>query len=198
MTNQLKEKQPDLLAMAHNIEELSSNMLKQQRRLNELEENITNVFLAHNHTNFMTLQSLQKQFNQTIAEKQTIQEQLTAVYSSTSWKLTGPLRSAGDALGKTKKLFKSSVKFCIKVTIRLLSLVPGLKKLGGKILNSTPYLKARLVRIVWGNVALQPLETPPHAATQAWTPPPPLPIIRQSLSPRGQEIFKLLRAAVEE
>lgn len=201
MTDLIKEKQPVLLAMAHNIEELSSSMQNQQHRLNMLEENMTHAVLTFNHTNFMTLQSLQAQLNQAIAEKQTIQAQLAAVYSSTSWKLTGPLRSTGDALRKTKNLFKSCVKFGIKVTIRMLSVIPGVKKLGGKVLNATPSLKARLARLVWGTVALPPLEVsavPPHAVAPAWTPPPPLPIIRQSLSPQGQEIFKLLRDAIEE
>jgi O-antigen chain-terminating methyltransferase len=83
---------------------------------------------------------------------------LQAVYRSTSWRLTAPLRWVSRGLrGKGVAPAKQALKQQVKRAVRYAYRQPALRRLAVAIVNRVPRLKARLVPYVAAAAASQPV-----------------------------------------
>jgi hypothetical protein len=121
-----------------------------------------------------------------MTEKQ-LREQLDAVYASTSWKITSPLRlcvslmkSGGFRLGSPKK-------YLVAILYRALS-QPQLRLWGQRLFRRFPKLKARVKRVI--------LKFNSKALSD-FSPKFPVSKTEQGLSLSSRTILKKLRSAIE-
>jgi SAM-dependent methyltransferase len=85
--------------------------------------------------------------------------QLQAVYRSTSWRITAPIRSVKLALrGKGLASTKRATKAALQGGARYASRRPWLHWLALAVLNRMPRLKARLVSVVAASMSAQPVD----------------------------------------
>ncbi|MES2106914.1 MAG: hypothetical protein V4634_23050 [Pseudomonadota bacterium] len=76
-----------------------------------------------------------------------LREQLKAVYSSTSWKLTAPLRYCSALFGPGRS-FTASLRRILFALIRGFGKLPLVRKSGAQILKLLPGLRSRVRRVV--------------------------------------------------
>ncbi len=109
-----------------------------------------------------------------------------ALMSSTSWRVTAPLRFIGNSARQLKAggLWRNGLRLLIRHGALYVSRRPRLRKAALSVLSRFPLLKARLRNVGFGQVES------PQASPQ------PLPGVAQ-LTLRGQQIYSDLNAAVE-
>jgi O-antigen chain-terminating methyltransferase len=106
--------------------------------------------------------------------------QLHAVYESTSWRITAPMRITGLVLkGQGKAVGKGALKRVIRRTAAFGEKHPLFKRVAVSALNRVPGVKQRLIPVVSGTV------TPSQPRPRPDAPP-------QGLSPRAQQIHAAL------
>ena len=134
---------------------------------------------SHEYSNQVT-DALQAQYNQVLSDKNHLQWLLSAVYDSTSWKITGPLRNLGDLLKSQQRKCGSVVHFFIKVLVDCLTLAPLRSLLSKK--RATTKTATRVSAQHEPTLPVTPEDT--DRLTHD--------ILRQTLPPRAQAIYKKL------
>ncbi|MCA8421898.1 methyltransferase domain-containing protein [Burkholderia seminalis] len=114
-------------------------------------------------------------------EAQQTAEQLQAVYNSTSWRVTAPMRSVVTYARGAKASCKARVRGALFRGIAYANRNPQLRRLAVQVLNRMPGMKQRLVRIIVGAPA-QPAQRKP--------------IDDDGLTPRAREAFTALKSAL--
>ena len=110
--------------------------------------------------------------------------QLQAVYTSTSWRFTAPLRAASSFVRKfSPKRLKPVIEQFLKHAALYVNRRPQLRKATIGVLNRFPAVKYRLVSVVNG-------------AYQAPATPPSVPLELAHLSPHARRIHADLKAAL--
>ncbi len=111
--------------------------------------------------------------------------QLQAVYASTSWRITAPVRAVGHlALKLSPRHFKSQIKRLLQHAALYIRRRPRLENAVLRVLYRFPGLKSRLFRVVAG------IKTPPAR-------PENVPTDIAHPSPRARQIHADLNAAIE-
>ncbi|MEK7888715.1 methyltransferase domain-containing protein [Burkholderia contaminans] len=129
------------------------------------------------------VRELQARLEQAEAMMHQANAQLHAMYHSTSWKITRPLRIVALVLkGQGKTVFKAGLKRLIQQTARFGDKHPSFRRFAVSVLNRFPGLKQRLIPVVSGTV--RPYSARPDV--------PP-----ESLSPRAQQIHAALAFAAK-
>ncbi|WP_394777604.1 hypothetical protein [Undibacterium sp.] len=117
-----------------------------------------------------------------------LKAQLDAIYSSTSWKLTSPLRYTAAML-KSSQLRATSVRRVLFGFIRGLGRLPLIRKAGAQILKLVPGLRSRVRNVVLAE-RLEHLLPRPSLIKQS--------VGMSELSPSAQAIFIKLQAAMRD
>ncbi|WP_244122733.1 methyltransferase domain-containing protein [Burkholderia metallica] len=126
---------------------------------------------------------LQARLEQAEAMMHQAHAQLHAMYHSTSWKITRPLRIVALVLkGQGKTVFKAGLKRIIQQAARFGDKHPSFRRFAVSVLNRFPGLKQRLIPVVSGTV-------------NPYRPRPDLP--PESLSPRAQQIHAAMAFAAK-
>ena len=115
--------------------------------------------------------------------------QLNAVYASTSWRVTAPLRAISrgvHSLTLAPRAIKSSIKQGLRSCAAQVARRPRLKRLALVILNRMPTLKARLMQMA-GDY---------RNAFSSSTHQPAIPLELHQLSPRARQIYADLKSAL--
>nr|WP_249179794.1 class I SAM-dependent methyltransferase [Burkholderia vietnamiensis] len=107
--------------------------------------------------------------------------QLQAVYGSTSWRITAPMRSAVMFARGAKGTCKSGMRRVLFRSVAYVNRNPGLRRLTVRVLGAMPGVKQRLVRIIVGN-PMQPTRRKP--------------IDDDGLTPRAREAYMALKSAL--
>lgn len=113
-------------------------------------------------------------------EAQQTAEQLQAVYNSTSWRITAPMRSVVTYARDAKIAGKSSVRRALFRGVAYANRNPRLRRVAVQVLSRMPGVKQRLVRIIVG-VPAQPMRKP---------------VDDDGLTPRAREAFTALKSAL--
>ncbi|MGU7813843.1 methyltransferase domain-containing protein [Burkholderia sp. AW49-1] len=108
-------------------------------------------------------------------------EQLQAVYGSTSWRVTAPLRGAVTFARGAKGTCKSGLKRVLFRSVAYVNRNPRLRRLAVRALGAMPGVKQRLVRIIVGAPA-QSMQRKP--------------IDDDGLTPRAREAYMALKSAL--
>ncbi|WP_175775090.1 class I SAM-dependent methyltransferase [Burkholderia ambifaria] len=116
-------------------------------------------------------------------EAQHTAEKLQAVYDSTSWRITAPMRSVVTHAREAKGACKSGMRRALFRGVAYANRNPELRRLAVRVLNRMPGVKQRLVRIIVGAPA-QPLQRKQ--------------IDDDGLTPRAREAFMALKSALTE
>ncbi|WP_346268396.1 methyltransferase domain-containing protein [Burkholderia vietnamiensis] len=129
------------------------------------------------------LSEVHARLQQTEALMHQANAQLHAVYHSTSWRITRPVRIVGVALkGRGKATCKAGLKRLIRRTAQFGEKNPWFRRLAVSALNRVPGVKQRLISVVAG-------------AVHSYHPRPDVP--PESLSPRAQNIHACLVLAAK-
>ncbi|WP_260427721.1 class I SAM-dependent methyltransferase [Burkholderia anthina] len=107
-------------------------------------------------------------------------ERLQAVYGSTSWRVTAPMRSAVTFARGAKATCKSGVRRVLFRSVAYVNRNPRLRRLAVRALGAMPGVKQRLVRIIVGAPA-QSMQRKP--------------IDDDGLTPRAREAYMALKSA---
>ncbi|MBN3831743.1 methyltransferase domain-containing protein [Burkholderia sp. Ac-20344] len=113
-------------------------------------------------------------------EAQHTAERLQAVYDSTSWRITAPMRSVVTHAREAKGACKSGMRRALFRGVAYANRNPELRRLAVRVLNRMPGVKQRLVRIIVGAPA-QPVRKP---------------VDDDGLTPRAREAFTALKSAL--
>ncbi|WP_230975329.1 class I SAM-dependent methyltransferase [Burkholderia multivorans] len=108
-------------------------------------------------------------------------EQLHAVYGSTSWRVTAPMRSAITYARGLKGACKSGIRQTLFRSVAYVNRNPRLRRLAIRLLGAMPGVKQRLVRIIVGG--------PMHSTRRK-------PIDDDGLTPRAREAYTALKSAL--
>ena len=126
---------------------------------------------------------VQARLQQTEAMLHLANAQLHAIYQSTSWRITSPLRSVGLVLkGQGKSVCKTGLKRVIQRAAKFGEKHPWFNRLAVSALNRVPGIKQRLIPVVSDTVHL-------------YRPRPD--VAPEGLSPRAQQIYAALAFAVK-
>ncbi|WP_322082013.1 class I SAM-dependent methyltransferase [Burkholderia sp. BCC1972] len=129
------------------------------------------------------VRELQARLEQAEALMHQANAQLHAMYHSTSWRITRPLRAVALVLrGQGKTVFKTGLKRLIRRAASFGEQHPSFRRFAVSVLNRFPGLKQRLIPVVSGTV--RPYHPRPDV--------PP-----ESLSPRAQQIHAALAFAAK-
>lgn len=119
-----------------------------QSRLEKVEASILFAEAQHQHTKNQ-LHDIEAQIRHAEAQARRANAQVEAVYRSTSWRVTAPMRWVSLALkGKGFKLIKPSLKTWIQRGARYAKQRPWLHGMAVAVLDCMPRVKARLVPVV--------------------------------------------------
>ncbi|KVX82213.1 methyltransferase type 11 [Burkholderia ubonensis] len=110
-------------------------------------------------------------------------EKLQAVYDSTSWRITAPMRSIVMHAREAKDACKSGMRRALFRGVAYANRNPELRRLAVRVLNRMPGVKQRLVRIIVGAPA-QPVQRKP--------------VDDDGLTPRAREAFMALKSALTQ
>lgn len=110
-------------------------------------------------------------------------EKLQAVYDSTSWRITAPMRSIVTHAREAKDACKSGMRRALFRGVAYANRNPELRRLAVRVLNRMPVFKQRLVRIIVGAPA-QPVQRKP--------------VDDDGLTPRAREAFMALKSALTQ
>ncbi|RQZ66083.1 class I SAM-dependent methyltransferase [Burkholderia sp. Bp9004] len=113
-------------------------------------------------------------------EAQETAEKLQAVYNSTSWRITAPMRTVVTYARGAKVAGKSGVRRALFRGVAYANRNPRLRRVAVQVLSRMPGLKQRLVRIIVGAPA-QPVRKP---------------VDDDGLTPRAREAFTALKSAL--
>lgn len=116
-------------------------------------------------------------------EAQHTAERLQAVYDSTSWRITAPMRSVVTYARGAKGACKSGVRRTLFRGVAYANRHPRLRRLAVRVLSRMPGVKQRLVRIIVGAPA-QPVHRKP--------------VDDDGLTPRAREAFTALKSALAQ
>lgn len=108
-------------------------------------------------------------------------EQLQAVYGSTSWRVTAPMRSAITYARGAKGTCKSGMRRVLFTSVAYVNRNPHLRRLAVRLLGSMPGVKQRLVRIIVG-APMQSMRRKP--------------VDDDGLTPRAREAYMALKSAL--
>ncbi|MDN7931007.1 methyltransferase domain-containing protein [Burkholderia metallica] len=126
---------------------------------------------------------LQERLHQAEAMMHQANAQLHAMYHSTSWRITLPLRAVGLVLkGQGKAVCKAGLKRLIQRAAKFAETHPAFRGFAVSVLNRFPGIKQRLIPVVSGTV-------------RSYYPQPDVP--PGSLSPRAQQIHAALAFAAK-
>ncbi|UEP22121.1 methyltransferase domain-containing protein [Burkholderia ambifaria] len=114
-------------------------------------------------------------------EAQHTAETLQAVYASTSWRITAPMRSVVTHAREVKGVCKSGMRRALFRSVAYANRNPQLRRLAVRVLSRMPGVKQRLVRIIVGASA-QPVQRKP--------------VDDDGLTPRAREAFTALKSAL--
>ncbi|EMN1928445.1 methyltransferase domain-containing protein [Burkholderia ambifaria] len=106
--------------------------------------------------------------------------QLHAVYGSTSWRITAPMRNAVTFARSAKGTCKAGVRRVLFKSVAYVNRNPRLRRLAVRALGAMPGVKQRLVRIIVG-APMQPAYRKP--------------IDDDGLTPRAREAYMALKSA---
>jgi hypothetical protein len=111
--------------------------------------------------------------------------QLQAVYTSTSWRITAPLRALkGQAFKLSPQRLKPQIKLLLRHAALYVYRRPRLRNAAFAVLNRFPTLKRRLVSLITST---------PVPTTNQQNGPAEL----AQLTPRARQIYADLKAAIE-
>ena len=113
-------------------------------------------------------------------EAQQTAEQLQAVYNSTSWRITAPMRGVVTYARGAKVACKLGVRRALFRGVAYANRNPQLRRVAVQVLSRMPGVKQRLVRIIVGAPA-QPVRKP---------------VDDDGLTPRAREAFTALKSAI--
>jgi 2-polyprenyl-3-methyl-5-hydroxy-6-metoxy-1,4-benzoquinol methylase len=115
--------------------------------------------------------------------------QLHAVYVSTSWRITAPIRKTSlalrallQSLKKVQPALKTKIKEALHQGKLYVNCRPKLKSALLRVLNKSPHLKTRLIKLTSHSNAIAPIPTP---------------IELVNLSPNARKIYHDLKIAIE-
>ncbi|WP_258173607.1 methyltransferase domain-containing protein [Burkholderia multivorans] len=108
-------------------------------------------------------------------------EQLQAVYGSTSWRVTAPMRSAITYARSAKGACKSGIRRVLFRSVAYVNRNPRLRRLAIRLLGAMPGVKQRLVRIIVG-APMQSIQRKP--------------VDDDGLTPRAREAYMALKSAI--
>ncbi|OXI33981.1 methyltransferase type 11 [Burkholderia sp. AU16741] len=107
--------------------------------------------------------------------------ELQAVYGSTSWRVTAPMRSAVTYARSAKGVCKSGMRRVLFRSVAYVNRNPRLRRLAVRVLGAMPGMKQRLVRIVVG--------APTQSVQRK-------PIDDDGLTPRAREAYMALKSVL--
>lgn len=107
--------------------------------------------------------------------------QLQAVYGSTSWRVTAPMRSAITHARSAKGACKSGMRRVLFRSVAYVNRNPRLRRLAVRLLGAMPGMKQRLVRIIVG-APMQSVQRKP--------------VDDDGLTPRAREAYMALKSAL--
>jgi O-antigen chain-terminating methyltransferase len=160
---------------------VESSIQQDEARLQQLETVLQEIKAG--------LRQSDERFVQTAAE-------LRAVYASSSWQVTWPLRWASiqwrrlreeGARSRIKALIKKFARPVLRGMAPIVRRVPGLRRASHVVLDHMPWIKVRILALFHG-----------HGALTAQSNLPQSPVSVEALTPRAKSIYTDLQAAIRK
>ncbi|MBP0633993.1 MULTISPECIES: bifunctional 2-polyprenyl-6-hydroxyphenol methylase/3-demethylubiquinol 3-O-methyltransferase UbiG [unclassified Cupriavidus] len=178
------------------LQSLGKNVALLDRRIEKFDQHNQQA-RAHSHQVELHFQQVELDIRQVRSEMQQISTQLQAVYCSTSWRITAPLRRVATFARNAKRGSKEKARRFLQRCAIYADRRPLLRRLVGRALDVVPSVKQRLIRIIVGAPIQSTAEVPTTDVPVTEVRMNVVPVEDDGLTPRARKFYVALKAALE-